>query len=131
LNVIEWADEEDESSDSEMMSKIKEEGRRMLISVVVLNQKGNHRKNCKGRRSIFKNCEDVDLIMRESTGIDVARRVLRMPIVFFNHQMLICCVQISVSRRRLRLSIIFTPSSNRPKFEYGQSNFLMGIGKIS
>jgi hypothetical protein len=56
LNVIEWADEEDESSDSEMMSKIKEEGRRMLISVVVLNQKGNHRKNCKGRRCIFKNC---------------------------------------------------------------------------
>jgi hypothetical protein len=56
LNVIEWADEEDEPSDSERTSKIEKEGRRMLISVVGSTKKGNHQKNCKGRRSIFKNC---------------------------------------------------------------------------
>ena len=54
LNDMKWADEEDESSDSEMTSKI-EEGKRMHKRSR-FNQKGNHRKHCKGRRSIFKNC---------------------------------------------------------------------------
>lgn len=97
LNVIEWADEEDESSDSEMTSKIEEEGRRMLISVVVSTKKEIIERIVKVGNPSSKIVElvkklDVELIMMESTGIDnsdqelvhVARRVLRMPIVFSN-----------------------------------------------
>jgi len=40
--MIEWVDE---SSDREMTSKIEEEGRRILRSVVVSTKKGNHRKS--------------------------------------------------------------------------------------
>lgn len=80
-----------------MTSKIEEEGRRMLISVVVSTKKEIIERIVKAGNPSSKIVElvkklDVELIMRGSTGIDnsdqelvyVARRVLRMPIVFSN-----------------------------------------------
>ncbi len=68
MNIIGWADEEDESSDSERTSKIEKEGRRMLISIVSSTKKGNHQKNCREGDPSSKIVElaeklDVDLIM--------------------------------------------------------------------
>lgn len=74
LNVIEWADEKDESSDSEMMSKIEEEERRMLRSVVVSTKKEIIERIVKVGDPSSKIVElaeelDVELIMMGSTGI--------------------------------------------------------------
>jgi nucleotide-binding universal stress UspA family protein len=66
--VIEWADEEDESLDSERTFKTEEEGRRMLISVVGSTKKEIIKRIVKEGDPSSKIVElaeklDVDLIM--------------------------------------------------------------------
>lgn len=99
LNVIEWTDEEEESLDNEMTSRLEEEGRRMLRSVVISTEKGTFERIVKVGDPSSKIVElaeklDVDLIMMGRTGIGnsnedighVARRVLKItskPVVLF------------------------------------------------
>jgi urea-proton symporter len=97
--VIEWTDEDDEASDSEMTSRIEEQGRRMLRSVVVSIKKGSFERIVKMGDPASKIVElaeklDVDLIMIGITGLGnsdqdighVARKVVRTaskPVVLF------------------------------------------------
>jgi len=99
LNVIEWTDEQDESWDSRMTSKIEEEGRRMLRSVVIPSRECNLERIVKVGDPPSKIAEladklDVDLIMMGRTGISnsqeevghVTIKVLRLtskPVVMF------------------------------------------------
>lgn len=99
LNVIEWTDEEEESLDSEMTSRIEEEGRRMLRSVVIPTESDIFERIVKVGDPSSKIVQladklDVDLIMMGRTGIGnsnddighVARRVLKItskPVVLF------------------------------------------------
>ncbi|MDW0282625.1 MAG: sodium/solute symporter [Nitrososphaeraceae archaeon] len=99
LNVIEWTDEEEESLDSEMTSRIEEEGRRMLRSVVIPTEKDIFERIVKVGDPSSKIVElaeklDVDLIMMGRTGIGnsnddighVTRRVLKItfkPVILF------------------------------------------------
>jgi SSS family transporter len=99
LNVIEWTDEEDEFLDGEMTSKIEEEGRRMLRSVVISTKKETFERIVKVGDPSSKIVElaeklEIELIMMGSTGIGnsdqdlghVTRRVLKMtskPVVLF------------------------------------------------
>jgi nucleotide-binding universal stress UspA family protein len=74
LNVIEWTDEQDESWDSRMTSKIEEEGRRMLKSVVISSRECTLERIVKVGDPPSKIAElaeklDVDLIMMGRTGI--------------------------------------------------------------
>jgi SSS family transporter len=74
LNVIEWTDEQDESWDSRMTSKIEEEGRRMLRSVVISSRECTLERIVKVGDPPSKIAElaeklDVDLIMMGRTGI--------------------------------------------------------------
>jgi urea-proton symporter len=74
LNVIEWTDEQDESWDSRMTSKIEEEGRRMLRSVVISSRECALERIVKVGDPPSKIAElaeklDVDLIMMGRTGI--------------------------------------------------------------
>lgn len=99
LNVIEWTDDEEESLDGEMTSKIEEEGRRMLRSVVISTNKETFERVVKIGDPSSKIVElaeklDIELIMMGSTGIGntekdfghVTRRVLKItskPVVLF------------------------------------------------
>ena len=99
LNVIEWTDEQDESWDSRMTSKIEEEGRRMLRSVVISSRECALERIVKVGDPPSKIAElaeklDVDLIMMGRTGIGnsqvevghVTTKVLRLtskPVVMF------------------------------------------------
>ena len=99
LNVIEWTDEEEESLDGEMTSRIEEEGRRMLRSVVIPTERDIIERIVKVGDPSSKIVElaeklDVDLIMMGRTGIGnsnddighVARRVLEIkskPVILF------------------------------------------------
>lgn len=72
--MIEWADEDDESSDSEMTSRIEEQGRRMLRSVVVSTKNGSFERIVKMGDPASKIVElaeklYVDLIMMGITGL--------------------------------------------------------------
>ena len=91
LNVIEWTDEQEESWDSRMTSKIEEEGRRMLRSVVVPRRECALERIVKVGDPSYKIAElaeklDVDLIMMGQTGIGnsqvqlghVSSRVLKL-----------------------------------------------------
>jgi nucleotide-binding universal stress UspA family protein len=74
LNVIEWTDEQDESWDNRMTSKIEEEGRRMLKSVVISSRECTLERIVKVGDPPSKIAElaeklDVDLIMMGRTGI--------------------------------------------------------------
>lgn len=74
LNVIEWTDEQEESWDDRMTSKIEEEGRRMLRSVVVPRRECALERIVKVGDPSSKIAElaeklDVDLIMMGQTGI--------------------------------------------------------------
>jgi nucleotide-binding universal stress UspA family protein len=74
LNVIEWTDEQDESWDSRMTSKIEEEGRRMLKSVVISSRECTLERIVRVGDPPSKIAElaeklDVDLIMMGRTGI--------------------------------------------------------------
>jgi nucleotide-binding universal stress UspA family protein len=91
LNVIEWTDEQEESWDNRMTSKIEEEGRRMLRSVVISNRECTLEWIVKVGDPLSKIAElaerlDVDLIMMGRTGIGnsqvevghVTNKVLRL-----------------------------------------------------
>lgn len=78
LNVIEWTDEEEESLDSQMTSRI-EEGRRMLRSVVIATESDIFERIVKvgdPSSKIVESAEklDVDLIMMgQTTILDTSR----------------------------------------------------------
>jgi urea-proton symporter len=97
LNVIEWTDEEEESLDSEMTSRIVEEGRRMLRSVVIPTESDIFERIVKvGDHSskIVQLADKLDVDYDGKNGIGnsnddighVARRVLKItskPVVLF------------------------------------------------
>jgi nucleotide-binding universal stress UspA family protein len=91
LNEIEWTNDEEESLDGEMTSKIEEEGRRMLGSVVISPNKETFERIVKIGDPYSKIVElaeklDIELIKMGSTGIGntdqdlghVTRKVLKI-----------------------------------------------------
>lgn len=97
LNVIEWADENDESIDEELAAEMEEQGRRMLRSVVIPRTARDYERIVKLGDPATKIVEmaeklKADMIVMGSTGLGntkeighVSGRVLKMtsiPVVF-------------------------------------------------
>jgi nucleotide-binding universal stress UspA family protein len=97
LNVIEWADEDDESMDDELAATMEEQGRRMLRSIIIPKSARNYERMVKLGDPATKIVEmaeklKVDMIVMGATGLSnseeighVSRKVLRMtsiPVMF-------------------------------------------------
>jgi nucleotide-binding universal stress UspA family protein len=97
LNVIEWADEDDESMDDELAATMEEQGRRMLRSIIIPKSARNYERMVKLGDPATKIVEmaeklKVDIIVMGATGLSnseeighVSRKVLRMtsiPVMF-------------------------------------------------
>lgn len=90
LNVIEWADEDEESMDDELASAMEEEGRLMLRSIMIPQRARDYERMVKLGDPATKIVEmadklKVDMIVMGSTGLSnseeighVSRKVLRM-----------------------------------------------------
>jgi urea-proton symporter len=97
LNIIEWADENEESMDDELAASIEEQGRRMLRSIIIPKPAKNYERMVKLGDPATKIVEmaeklKVDMIIMGATGLSnskeighVSRKVLKMtslPVVF-------------------------------------------------
>lgn len=97
LNVIEWADEDDESMDDELAAEIEEQGRRMLRSIIIPKSARDYERMVKLGDPATKIVEmaeklKVDMIVMGATGLSsseeighVSRKVLKMtsvPVMF-------------------------------------------------
>jgi nucleotide-binding universal stress UspA family protein len=90
LNVIEWADEDEESMDDELASAMEEQGRQMLRSIIIPPRARDYERMVKLGDPSTKIVEmadklKVDMIVMGSTGLSnseeighVSRKVLRM-----------------------------------------------------
>jgi len=90
LNVIEWADEDEESMDDELASTMEEQGRQMLRSIMIPPRARDYERMVKLGDPSTKIVEmadklKVDMIVMGSTGLSkseeighVSRKVLRM-----------------------------------------------------
>jgi nucleotide-binding universal stress UspA family protein len=90
LNVIEWADEDEESMDDELASAMQEQGRQMLRSIMIPHRARDYERTVKLGDHATKIVEmadklKVDMIVMGSTGLSnseeighVSRKVLRM-----------------------------------------------------
>jgi SSS family transporter len=97
LNIIEWADENEESMDDALAATIEEQGRRMLRSIIIPKPARNYERMVKLGDPATKIVEmaeklKVDMIIMGATGLSnskeighVSRKVLKMtslPVVF-------------------------------------------------
>ena len=97
LNIIEWADENEESMDDELAASIEEQGRRMLRSIIIPKPARNYERMVKLGDPATKIVEmaeklKVDMIIMGATGLSnskeighVSRKVLKLtslPVVF-------------------------------------------------
>jgi SSS family transporter len=97
LNVIEWADEDEESMDEELAAAVEEQGRRMLRSIMIPKPAKDYERMVKLGDPATKIVEmaeklNVDMIVMGATGLSnseemghVSRKVLKMtsiPIMF-------------------------------------------------
>jgi SSS family transporter len=97
LNIIEWADENEESVDDELAAAIEEQGRRVLRSIIIPKPARNYERMVKLGDPATKIVEmaeklKVDMIIMGATGLSnskeighVSRKVLKMtslPVVF-------------------------------------------------
>jgi SSS family transporter len=97
LNVIEWADEDEESMDDELASAIEEQGRQMLRSILIPKPARDYERMVKLGDPATKIVEmaeklKVDIIVMGATGLNnneemghVSRKVLKMtsiPVMF-------------------------------------------------
>ena len=100
LNVIEWTDEDEESVDSVLVSKMEEQGRKMLKSIIMTEKKTEYERIVKHGDPGTKIAEiaqrlDVEMIVMGSKGLGntgaeighVSAKVLRLtskPVVLLN-----------------------------------------------
>jgi SSS family transporter len=97
LNIIEWADENEESMDDELAAAIEEQGRRVLRSIIIPKPARNYERMVKLGDPATKIVEmaeklKVDMIVMGATGLSnskeighVSRKVLKMtslPVIF-------------------------------------------------
>jgi nucleotide-binding universal stress UspA family protein len=97
LNVIEWADEDEESMDDELAAAIEEQGRRILRSIMIPKLARDYERMVKLGDPATKIVEmaeklKVDMIVMGATGLSnseemghVSRKVLKMtsiPVMF-------------------------------------------------
>jgi len=101
LNVIEWTDEDEESIDSLLVSKMEEEGRKMLKSIIITGKKNEYERIVRHGDPATKIAEiaqklDVEMILMGSKGLGnteagighVSAKVLRSttkPVVLLNN----------------------------------------------
>jgi nucleotide-binding universal stress UspA family protein len=102
LNVIEWTNEDEESIDSLLVSKMEEEGRKMLKSIIIPEKKNEYERIVRHGDPASKIAElaqklDVEMILMGSKGLGnaeagighVSTKVLRSttkPVVLLNNK---------------------------------------------